>query len=94
MKLTDIDIQSHLQTLPGWTVADGILTREFVFRDFAQAFGWMAAVAVAAEKLNHHPEWTNVYNRVTVHLTTHDQDGLSELDFVLAGQMDQLESQA
>ena len=64
------------------------LTKEFRFPGFVQAFGWMATCAITAEKLNHHPEWFNVYNRVTVTLTTHDAAGLTKLDVELAQAMD------
>lgn len=65
------------------------LVKSFVFRDFAAAFGWMATVATIAEKMNHHPEWRNVYRTVDVTLTTHDAGGLTRLDFALAGKMDE-----
>ena len=73
----------------GWTLEDGrdALTREFRFDDFAAAFGWMASIAIEAEKMNHHPEWSNVYNTVTVTLTTHDAGGLTERDVSLARKM-------
>ena len=74
----------------GWThhgTRDAI-SKTFVFGDFVEAFGWMTQVAIAAEKLNHHPEWSNVYKTVEVTLTTHDVDGLSHLDVKLAATMD------
>ena len=64
--------------------------RTFRFSSFAEAFGWMASVAIVADKLDHHPEWSNVYSRVDVELTTHDAKGLSERDFELARVMDEL----
>lgn len=64
------------------------LTKTFKFKDFPSAFGWMATLAIEAEKMNHHPEWFNVYNRVEVTLTTHDASGLTELDTTLAAKMD------
>ncbi|MEL7301342.1 MAG: 4a-hydroxytetrahydrobiopterin dehydratase [Pseudomonadota bacterium] len=64
------------------------ITKSFEFKDFTEAFGWMARMAITAEKMNHHPEWFNVYKRVDVTLTTHDADGLSELDVKLAKAMD------
>ena len=71
-----------------WSLEDGKLTKEFKFKTFVRAFGFMSQVAIVAEKLNHHPEWSNVYNRVRVQLTTHDVGGLSELDFKLAKKME------
>jgi len=76
--------------VPGWTIDDGRLSRTFRFADFAAAFGFMTAAAIVAERMNHHPEWSNVYNRVTVHLTTHDAGGLTDLDFDLAARMSEL----
>ncbi|NVO26061.1 4a-hydroxytetrahydrobiopterin dehydratase [Donghicola sp. C2-DW-16] len=73
----------------GWTVVeDGIaLSRQFKFADFPTALGWMVRMGVHAEKLNHHPDWTNVYNRVDVRLSTHDAGGLTALDVKLARKM-------
>jgi 4a-hydroxytetrahydrobiopterin dehydratase len=81
-----------LALLPGWTVVDGrdAITKRFVFRDFNEAFGWMARVALTAEKMDHHPEWANVYRTVDVTLSTHDAGGLTELDVSLARVMDAL----
>lgn len=88
--LTETEITERLSGHPGWELVDGTLHRELRFDDFATAFGFMATVAVIAEKMNHHPEWSNVYNRVTVDLTTHDAGGVTALDFELAGRIDQL----
>jgi 4a-hydroxytetrahydrobiopterin dehydratase len=76
----------------GWTLVEGrdAIIKEFVFGDFVEAFGWMTKAAIWAEKWNHHPEWFNVYKTVSVTLTTHDADGLSELDVKLATKMDAL----
>ena len=71
-------------SLPDWSVVDGKLHREYKFPDFTHAFGFMAAVATVAEKMDHHPDWSNVYKRVTVDLSTHDAGGITELDFQLA----------
>lgn len=88
-KLTD---RSSLEPLfaSGWQLLEerDAISKTFKFRDFTEAFGWMARVALAAEKHDHHPEWFNVYNRVDVTLTTHDAGGLSELDVTLAHLMD------
>jgi 4a-hydroxytetrahydrobiopterin dehydratase len=75
-----------LARFPEWThePSRDAITRQFKFADFAQAFGFMASVAIIAEKMDHHPEWSNVYNRVDILLTTHDADGLSERDAKLA----------
>lgn len=74
----------------GWRMSEGrdAITKEFKFADFADALSWMVRAGVWAEKWNHHPEWSNVYNKVTVTLTTHDVDGLSTLDAKLARKMD------
>jgi 4a-hydroxytetrahydrobiopterin dehydratase len=79
-----------LASLPSWTAAEDrdALTKSFRFKDFNAAFGWMTRVALAAEKLDHHPEWFNVYNRIDVTLTTHDADGVTDLDVALARIMD------
>lgn len=71
-----------------WAIIEGKLCKNFKFKSFIRAFGWMSQMAIWAEKLNHHPEWFNVYNKVEVKLTTHDVGGLSELDFKLASKMD------
>ncbi len=78
--------------LPAWSLVNGKLHRELRFADFSEAFGFMARVALAAEQLNHHPEWSNVWNRVVIDLTTHDTGGLSNLDVELARRIDALVS--
>lgn len=83
-KMDQAEVESRLGELPGWNVQDGALVREFRFRDFVEAFAFMTKVALLAESRNHHPEWSNVYNRVTVGLSTHDAGGITELDFELA----------
>ncbi|MEO0616480.1 MAG: 4a-hydroxytetrahydrobiopterin dehydratase [Pseudomonadota bacterium] len=91
MQALDTDtIQSRLTEIPGWTLEDDKLTREFTFEDFVAAFAFMTAVALEAEKAAHHPEWFNVYNRVRVQLTTHDAGGISDKDFALAARMNAL----
>ncbi|MGY2780390.1 pterin-4-alpha-carbinolamine dehydratase [Synechococcus sp. 63AY4M2] len=90
VKLSEAEVQAKLENLPGWSLQDGKLHRQFQFRSFVEAFGWMSSVALVAESMGHHPEWTNVYNRVRVHLTTHDAGGITELDFTLAQRMNEL----
>jgi len=87
-RLGDAEIQSRLATLSGWSIRDGKLHREFQFADFVAAFAFMTAVAQVAESKQHHPEWSNVYNRVVIDLTTHDAHGLTALDFELAAAAD------
>ncbi len=78
-----------LAALPDWQVEkDAAISRTFVFADFSEAFGFMARAALAAETMNHHPEWSNVYRTVTVRLTTHDAGGLTDKDIALATAMD------
>jgi 4a-hydroxytetrahydrobiopterin dehydratase len=87
-------IETVLAQLPQWHRLDGkaAIGRTFVFKDFSQAFGFMAQVALAAERMDHHPEWFNVYNRVEVVLTTHDAGGVTALDLAMAQHMDRLAS--
>lgn len=87
-KLTEAQIQESLAQVDGWTIENGKLHKEFQFDTFITAFGFMTQLALVAESLNHHPEWFNVYNRVTIDLTTHDAGGISELDFQWAKQAD------
>jgi 4a-hydroxytetrahydrobiopterin dehydratase len=89
-KLSDADVQAKLSTVPGWSVKDGKLHREYKFASFVEAFGFMASVALCAERADHHPEWFNVYNKVIVDLTTHDAGGITDKDFALAAKMEQL----
>jgi 4a-hydroxytetrahydrobiopterin dehydratase len=85
-----IGAAAALEALTGWREADGrdALVKTFHFADFNTAFGWMSRVALLAEKLDHHPEWSNVYNRVEVLLATHDADGVTDLDLEMARFMD------
>ena len=85
-KLDDAQRSALLARFPEWThePSRDAITRQFKFDDFARAFGFMASIAIIAEKMDHHPEWSNVYNRVDILLTTHDADGLSERDAKLA----------
>lgn len=87
--LNEAELAAALADLPGWSVQDGKLHKEFKFASFAQAMGWMMAVAIAADKMDHHPEWRNVYNRVTVDLVTHDLgNAISSWDVTLAQKME------
>lgn len=87
-KLAPEEIATRLERLPEWSLKDGKLHRRFEFADFERAFEFMTAVALVAERLQHHPEWTNVYRTVDVSLTTHDAGGLTALDFDMAREMD------
>ena len=89
-------VQDALALLPGWAAVEGreAVQRSFRFKDFNEAFGFMTHIALAAEKLDHHPEWFNVYNRVDVTLATHDAGGVTELDVTLARLMDSAASSA
>ncbi|MDG3041319.1 4a-hydroxytetrahydrobiopterin dehydratase [Roseicyclus marinus] len=93
-KLDGSDRDTALAALTdrGWSLVDGrdAITKRFVFKDFNEAFGWMTRAALVAEKMNHHPEWFNVYKTVEVTLSTHDVGGLSDLDAKLAEKMDML----
>ena len=89
-KLSNDDIAAALNDLPGWTLANEKLRREFKFASFVEAFGFMTSAAIEAEKMNHHPKWFNIYNQVVVELTTHDAGGITKLDFELARKMDRL----
>lgn len=82
------DLNASLSEDDKWTQDGDKITKTFKFKSFIRAFGWMSQIAIWAEKLNHHPEWFNVYNKVEVTLTTHDAGGLSELDFKMADKME------
>ena len=86
--LTEDEVASHLTAHPTWEVVDGALHRELTFRDFAQAFGFMAQVALAAEKLDHHPDWSNSWNKVVIDITNHASGGLTARCFELAAAVD------
>lgn len=90
IKLSDAEISTLLEGLSDWKIENGKLHKEFQFDSFVEAFGFMARVALIAESMNHHPEWFNVYNRVTIDLATHDVGGISALDFELAQKVDAL----
>ena len=86
---TDQEISDQLSgDYKNWTYVDGVIRREFEFGDFTEAFSFMTAVALEAEKMGHHPEWSNVYNKVSMALNTHSAGGITRLDFDLAGKID------
>ncbi len=93
-KLVPEAIEVRLGRLDGWTLKNGKLHKDYVFESFVRAFSFMSGVAIVAESMNHHPEWFNVYNRVTIDLTTHDAGGISVKDFELAAKADALAGQA
>jgi 4a-hydroxytetrahydrobiopterin dehydratase len=85
-------ISRRLESLSGWSVQDGQLHREFKFASFPEAFAFMTRVALIAEKMDHHPDWSNSYDKVVVNLSSHDVGGISERDFRLAAAIDTLQS--
>ena len=89
-RLTDSEIEDALAGLDGWTLENGKLNRDFKFANFIEAFGFMTSVAIEAEKMNHHPEWCNVYSKVSVRLVTHSAGGITSLDVELARKMNAL----
>ncbi|MDE1815733.1 MAG: 4a-hydroxytetrahydrobiopterin dehydratase [Thaumarchaeota archaeon] len=90
MKLTDEQIKKELANLQGWSVVNGKLHKDFVFADFVEAFGFMSKAAINIEKMNHHPEWFNVYNKIKVELVTHDAGGITQNDINLARTLNSL----
>ena len=90
VRLTDAEVSEALRALPGWSVAGGKLRREYRFHDFIEAWGFMSAVALIVQQMDHHPEWFNVYHTVRVELVTHDAGGISARDVELAGRMEAL----
>lgn len=90
MRLSDEQIKTELSGLSGWSVVNGKLHKDFVFDDFVEAFGFMTRAAIHIEKMNHHPEWFNVYNKLSVDLVTHDAGGITQNDIVLARTLNSL----
>jgi len=90
VKLDDGEIRERMIKLPEWTIAEGKLHRRFQFADFNHAFSFMTSLALVAEAMDHHPDWSNVYNRVVINLETHDAGGITELDVRLAAAADEL----
>ena len=84
MRLSQEEIDEQLKSLPGWSVVNEKLHKEFLFDSFNQAFGFMTRAAMEIEKMNHHPEWFNIYNKITIELTTHDAGGITGNDINLA----------
>lgn len=89
-QLSKDQVQNYLKELSGWSVVEGKLHKEFQFETFNQAFGFMVRASMEIEKMNHHPEWFNVYNKLVVDLTTHDAGGITENDIKLARIMNSL----
>ena len=89
-QLATQEVEKRLADHPDWELKAGKLFRRCQFKDFVEAFGFMSRVALLAERMDHHPEWFNVYNRVEIELTTHDAGGISERDFALAKGIDRL----
>jgi 4a-hydroxytetrahydrobiopterin dehydratase len=89
-KYSSEQVNENLAQLKGWELKNNMLHKEFKFKNFVGAFGFMSQVALVAEKMDHHPDWSNVYNKVTVNLNTHDAGGITELDFKLAKTIDQI----
>jgi len=89
-KMTEEQIKKELVNLPGWSVVNGKLHKDFVFADFIEAFGFMSRAAIHIEKMNHHPEWFNIYNKIKVELVTHDAGGITQNDINLAKTLNSL----
>ncbi len=89
-RMSSEDIAQHLRQLPDWALQQNTLRRSFEFADFVEAFGFMSQVALLAERNDHHPDWSNVYNRVVINLSTHAAGGITALDFKLAKLISQL----
>ncbi len=89
-KLNKTELQAALDSLPGWTLEKEKLHREYAFVDFVHAFGFMATSAVAIEAMEHHPEWSNVWNKVVIDLTTHDAGGITSKDILLANKLESI----
>ena len=90
IRLSDEQIKAELVGLSGWSVVNGKLHKDFVFDDFVDAFGFMCKSAIHIEKMNHHPEWFNVYNKISVDLITHDAGGITQNDIILARTLNSL----
>ena|ERR1700690_4375972 len=89
-KLSEGEIATAVKKLKGWKVVEGKLHKEFKFADFVGAFGFMTSAALIAQEMNHHPEWSNVYNKVVIDLSTHSEGGITGLDVELAGKLEKI----
>ncbi|WP_225938359.1 4a-hydroxytetrahydrobiopterin dehydratase [Leptothermofonsia sichuanensis] len=89
-RLSEEELKNALSQLEGWSVKDGKLHRQYQFGSFIEAFGFMSSMALVAESMGHHPEWFNVYNRVTIDLTTHDSGGITQKDVDFAKKANEL----
>lgn len=89
-KLNDQEIKTALNDLTDWTLENGFICKSITFKNFKEAFAFMTRVAFEAEALNHHPNWENVYNSLTIRLNTHDADGITTNDFELAARIDEI----
>jgi 4a-hydroxytetrahydrobiopterin dehydratase len=87
-KLSPEEINAGLNKLNSWSYKDNYIDKNFVFEDFNEAFGFMSRIALLSEKLQHHPDWSNVYNKVNIRLSTHDAGGITELDITMAAKID------
>jgi 4a-hydroxytetrahydrobiopterin dehydratase len=90
IRLSDAEVRSRSAAFPDWTVENDALHRTFTFADFVEAFTFMTAVALLAERMGHHPDWSNVYRMVRIRLSTHDVGGISEKDFAMAEEISKL----
>lgn len=89
-KYAHAEIIAKLNALPGWRLEDDFITKTFVFKDFSEAFGFLGRVALISEAIAHHPDWSGVYNKVTIKLNTHDVGGITDRDFDFAQRVEQL----
>jgi 4a-hydroxytetrahydrobiopterin dehydratase len=89
-KLSENELDETVRAMNGWELKDGKLKKSFRFSNFVEAFGFMTRIALEAEKINHHPEWSNVYNTVTIKLSTHDAGGITDYDVKLANIIDKI----
>ncbi len=88
MKLSSLEIQDNLKKVDNWSLQNNAIEKKYVFKDFKEAIVFINKAAILAEEMKHHPEWTNVYNKLTIRLSTHDVSGISAKDFQLASAID------